>query len=193
MTRQYAISTAVLALATLPLATGCFTASDFINPDFLQATGVAASVANLPDEAPGLLVTVENQTDRAAAMDVSYRESDGNVVNYSVSLNSGDKSARMVVCPVQEITLGNVADLTKPGARIALVPNAQGSQLLDAPTIPYVDVEAFGVLLREGINYDCGDSLMFVVRPSRVTRSGYETIAFFRRSAVSNPISSSNP
>ena len=53
-----------------------------------------------------------------------------------------------------------------------------------AAAIPYIDVEAFGVLLREGVNYDCGDSLLFVVEPSGVTRSGYETIAYFRRATT---------
>ncbi|GAF86848.1 unnamed protein product, partial [marine sediment metagenome] len=48
----------------------------------------------------------------------------------------------------------------------------------------YIEVEPFGVLLQEGINYDCGDVITFTILPSSATLSGYQSFAFIRRSGT---------
>lgn len=179
------ITVAVLLAGLLP---GCAALTDIISPDLLTTLTGGQFVNSLPDEAPGLLVSVENRTARWAEITVSYRDADGGVETYTTSLNPGNKSGQMLVCPVEEITLGSVTNLDTVGAVVALVQDTTGFEV-DETTgrfigLPLIDVEPFGVLLREGVNYDCGDSILFVVRPSTATPSGYETIAFFRRSGA---------
>lgn len=165
-------------------AGGCSLVGEFVSPDLLSGVGGSSRVTILPDEAPGLLVTVENRTTRAVLVVVSYRSGEENVETYTTALSAGDKSGQMLVCPVTEITLGSVSDLSQPGVRVALVEDAAGYAI---DQLPYLDVEPFGILLREEINYNCGDSILFVVRASGTARSGYETIAFFRRSTTARP------
>jgi hypothetical protein len=50
---------------------------------------------------------------------------------------------------------------------------------------PIVEVEAFGTLLRDEVNYVCGDEVTFAVGLSSATASGYQVIAFIRRSGTS--------
>ncbi len=177
----------VLAVVAVSLAlggpgAGCISPAEFVNPELVSALVGGQSVAVLPGTAPGLLVWVENRTNRQAEVVISYRDANDSVKSYTTAVSAGDKSGQMLICPVKEITLGSVSDLTQPGAHVALSENIDVS--VPAAAIPYIDVEAFGVLLREGVNYDCGDSLLFVVQPSGMTRSGYETIAFFRRATT---------
>ncbi|MCK4340935.1 MAG: hypothetical protein KAY37_04350 [Phycisphaerae bacterium] len=171
-----------ICLVLSGVGTGCISPGDILNPELISLVGAQRQIAVLPGDAPGLLVWVENRTDRLAEIVVSYRDGDDNIDSYTTYLNAGDKSGQMLVCPVAEITLGSVTDLTQAGARVALVTEAYGS----VDTMPYMDVEAFGRLLQDGINYNCGDSLEFVVRPSSTSPpspSGYQTIAFFRRAS----------
>lgn len=163
------------------LVGGCPLLGEFLNSDFSQTVRGTEQVAILPGEAPGLLVAIENQTSRWVEVVVSARYDEGAVDNYTTYLAEGDRSAQLLVCPVTEITLGSVSDLTQAGARVALVDELPEGATVD--TVPSIDVEPFGVLLKEGVNFDCGDSLEFVVRPSSRTRSGYETIVFFRRAS----------
>ena len=44
-----------------------------------------------------------------------------------------------------------------------------------------IEVEPFGVLLRNGANYDCGDGVTFAVTNSGATLSGYQVFAFIER------------
>jgi hypothetical protein len=162
------------------LTMGCLDASTFLNSNFMNSVLGAETVATVPGEAPGLLVSVENRTDRLASLTVSYRDSDSAVVTYTVELAPGNKSGQVLACPVSEITLGSVSDLSVSGAAVSLVSAGTVATVAGGP---FTDVEAFGVLLRQDVNYSCGDALQFVVRSSSVSRSGYETIAFFRRAS----------
>jgi len=177
LSRRHLVSLGVLVALSI-VTTSCVSPSEFLNPSFLSALGASSSVATLPGEAPGLLVSVENLTNRAVEMVVSYRDGDGDVNNYTTYLDSGDKSAQMLVCPISEITLGNVGDLTMAGVRVALVTDIGDATINE---VPYMDVEPFGRLLRDGVNYDCGDSIEFVVLSSGSSASGYQTVAYFRR------------
>jgi hypothetical protein len=74
------------------------------------------------------------------------------------------------------MTLGDVGNLDATGAIVRL-----GGGTADDP---YIEVEPFGVLLQEGINYDCGDVITFTILPSSATLSGYQSFAFIRRSGA---------
>ena len=172
-----------LALGTALLGCGALQLTNFLNEDFLSALGLGKSVASLPGDAPGLLVSVENQTTRFIAITISYRDVNDNVKSYSSTVASGDKGSQLLTCPVQEITIGDVSNLTLSGARVYLVDTLPDPNNLSG--MPYIEVEAFGVLMRNTVNYDCGDGLIFTVQPSSLTSSGYQTIAYIRRSGQS--------
>lgn len=147
------------------------------NPDFLAAVSTAPPARSIPGDAPGILVFVENRTDRWVAMTVSSRDSTDAVDQYTTTLNPGDRSGQLLICPITELTLGSVSDLREVGVRVAAV---SGALQVDPSEVPTIEVEAFGVLLREDINYVCGDEITFVVRSSDDFASGFETLAFFR-------------
>ncbi len=156
----------------------CFSPLEFLNPEFVSSLGAQGKVASVPGQAPGLVVTVANRTTRAAEITISYRDAEDAVQNYTTYLEPGDSSGQMLICSITEITIGSVTDLHASGARVALVEGQVGGDLNSVPTI---DVEAFGTLLREGVNYECGDAINFVLRASGSTRSGFDEIAYFQR------------
>lgn len=159
---------------------GCGSPLGLLNPNFGSVLGLSGEqVATLPGDAPGLLVSVENRTGRWIDIVVSYRDRDDNATAYTTLVGPWDKGAQMLVCPVREITLGDVSDLEAAGVVVYLMDEMD--EVEDPTQVPYVEVDPFGTLLREGVNYDCGDELLFVVQPSSDTRSGYRTFAFIRR------------
>jgi hypothetical protein len=161
------------------LVAGCGSVTNLFNEEFLAAFGRRVEVANLPGDAPGLLVSVGNLTNRWITTVISYRDGDDAVQSYTTTVGPGEKTGQMLVCPVQEITLGDVGGLQTSGARVYLVDSA--GTAADLATAPYIDVEPFGTLLKEVVNYDCGDEVVFSVENSGLTSSGYQTYAYIRR------------
>lgn len=167
---------ATVIVLTGPLL-GCVDLTSFLNPDFLAVLGSGSEISGVPGEAPGVLVQIENRTTRWARAVVSYRDGDSNTRTYNTVIAPGDLTGQMLVCPVEEITLGSVADLDEPGAIIYLT-DLSGDGALDSPDVPFIEVDAFGVLLREEVNYSCGDGLKFSIRETPgQTRSGYRVRA----------------
>lgn len=164
------------AFAALSSTGSCVTASDVFNTDFLS--GLFGQNATLPGDAPGLLVAVENRTTRPAQVVVSYRDGDDAVANYTTFISPQDKNQQLLLCPITEVTVGSVGDLEMSGAIVSLVPDA--TTALDQ--LPYIQVDPFGSILREEVNFNCGDEVLFVLDESTRTSSGYEVIAFIRRS-----------
>jgi len=188
MSRRNRLMTATVLLLGAGLC-GCGGALNILNPDFLAAVGLGERVAALPGDAPGLLVKVENRTSRWAGVDVSFRDGQDTVDRFTTTLAPGDQNGQMLPCPIKEITLGDVSNLQTPGAVVFLADLTTGQQngqqgAVTAADAPFIEVDPFGVLLREGVNYDCGDELLFVVQPSGATRSGYQTFVFVRRSGA---------
>lgn len=172
------LSVPLITLAAVAFSSaGCGTVTNLFSDDFLAAIGLGVSVPSLPGDAPALLVTVENRTSRTAEMVVSYRVESDVVENFTTVVQPGERSAQALVCPIEEITLGDVSDLNQSGVRVRL-----GNGLA---TDPFVEVEPFGVLLRDTVNYNCGDGVTFTVQSSSATLSGYQTFAFIQR-AVAN-------
>ncbi len=161
------------ALAVLIAASGCADVTSLLSPEFLSAVGGGTDVANLPGDAPAVLVSVENRTSRVAEMVVSYRDADDNVQQFLKLVTAGDSSGQALLCKVSELTLGDIADPSAPGVVIRLGNGTQDD--------PFIEVEPFGTILRDGVNFDCGDAVTFVVQPSGGTVSGYQTIAFIQR------------
>ena len=120
--------------------------------EFLGAIGGGSSVASVPGDAPALLVAVENRTDRIVEADLSYRSEGTGVETVGYLVSPGDSTAQALICPIEELTLGDVADSSAVGARVRLGDGGEYD--------PYIEVEPFGVIMREGSNFDCGDSIV---------------------------------
>ncbi len=184
------IRTLVASAFVLSLfSVSCISPADFLNPDLATVLGGSSQVASLPEEAPGLLVWTENRTNRIGEIVISYRDAQNNVEAYTTLLAPGDKTGQMLVCAIEEITVGSVSDLTASGARVALQPEFNQAVTPESVTtlfdvVPYIEVEPFGVLLREEINYNCGDSIVFTIETSNLTPSGYRIWAYFREANV---------
>ncbi len=165
-----------LLLVSLPsavlMAAGCGSVTQFLNPSFVQSLSGAQS-ATLPGDAQALLVTVQNRTGNTIEVSVSYRGQTDTVQSFTAIVGVGESTSQALFCPVSEITLGDVSDLKRPGALVLL---GNGT-----PNDPFIEVEPFGVLLKDGANYNCGDALTFAVITSSATKSGYQTIVFVNR------------
>ena len=180
MARHSAAFTFVTILAVAGgalLPSGCLSVDSLLNPTFVQSlTSGGGGVANLPGEAPAIVLEVHNETGRNAEFRVTWRDSEGQIQERARALGVDESFAEMLICPIDELTLGDVSDLTATGAIVRL---GSGSAI-----DPFIEVEAFGVLLQDGINYDCGDSVSFRILPSGATLSGYQIFAFINRSGA---------
>jgi len=157
-------------------AAGCVGIGEFLSPSFTQALGLGARAATLPGEAPVIVLEVENRSGRVIEFRLTWRDSEGEIQERTRTLGVGAKFSEALICPVEETTLGDVSNLDATGAIVRL----GGGTASD----PFIEVEPFGVLLQEGINYDCGDSVTFSVQQSGDTLSGYRVFAFIRRSGA---------
>lgn len=165
-----------VGLVTVGLVGGCPGGLDLLNPEFVSALGGGARIASVPGTAPSVLVAIENRTQLPARMTLSYRLKDKGVVTTTYQIVAGGRTAQALLCPVQEMTCGIVTDASASGAQLLL---ATGGAFDD--TAPFIEVEPFGVIMKESVNYDCGDAITFAVEPSGVTVSGYRIFAYIER------------
>lgn len=161
------------ALTMLLTVVGCVDPTALFNSEFLATVGLGGKVASLPGDNPAVVVEVENQTQNVVFMELSERDSSDSVSKREYTLQAGQYRAEAWICPVVGVTIGDVSDLSASGARVILG-NGGNSD-------PFVEVEAFGILLQQGINFDCGDKITFSVRPSSATKSGYQVYAYVNR------------
>ncbi|TWT39935.1 hypothetical protein RAS1_43250 [Phycisphaerae bacterium RAS1] len=162
-------------LAVGAVCSGCTNATELLNPSFVEALGVTdQSVASLPDDAPAVLVAVENRTDRRITATLSWRGANDVTESFTFRrMFEGSRLAQAVVCPVTELTLGDVNNLDAVGVTVRLGDGGGND--------PFVEVEPFGVLLKDDVNFNCGDAVTFVVQSSSTTRSGYQIVAYIQR------------
>lgn len=159
---------------------GCITPTELFDADFLQAIGVQSAAARLPGDTPSVVIGVRNDTSFRIEAQLSWRDGQGDVHTFAQSVfpNEGATMGTPVLlsefCPVTELTLGDVSDLSATGAVVRL---GNGS-LAD----PFVQVEPFGVLLKEGVHYECGDRVVFSIRETTATPSGFQIFAEVERS-----------
>lgn len=164
---------AALCVGAAIFAAGCVELG-ILNPQFAAALGLSPGAATLPGEAPAVLAVVENRTNRVVEMVLSSRREDEEVRFDFFTLPPDSSRALALVCPVEELTLGDVTDLDRIGALVRLGNGAAAD--------PFIEVEPFGILLKDGQNFNCGDSVTFAVAPSGATPSGYQIFAFIDRS-----------
>jgi len=149
------------------------------NPDFLPELGIGTQAASLPgNAAPGLLVSVENRTGRPAEITVMYRTG-SQTEQFTTNVASHQKSGQMLICPIEEITVGDVSNPKLSGARVFLIDDVSDPNALAAA--PFIEVDAFGQNLQEGVNYDCGDGVTFAIQDSAVSQSGFQIFAYIQR------------
>lgn len=165
-----------VALACAVAQTGCLSATSLLNPELLTSLGVTARASDLPGEAPAVVFEVSNQTGRTVEFLLSWRDANNEVQQRRRTLPPGETFSEVVVCPASAVTLGDVSNLETVGARVRLGNGTQN----DA----FIEVEPFGVLLQDGINYNCGDVVTFSVQRSNATDSGFRIFAFIRRSGA---------
>jgi hypothetical protein len=154
----------------------CTDLQQIFSPTFLSALGFGDSVAVLPGEAPAVVLELVNGTDRVIEAKLTWRNSKKEIKELTRSLGVGKKYSEALICPIPEMTLGDVADLKAVGVIVRLG--------VGLSTDPYMEVEPFGILLQEGVNYDCGDVITFKVLPSSATLSGYQTFVFIEHSGM---------
>ena len=172
MLMRIRVITVLVTLVASLLLSGCTAVQGLFDEQFLSALGAGTGVASLPGDAPALLVAVENGTDRVVVAVVSYRGSSGETRSFTTLVEPFEQTAQALVCPIEEITLGDVSNGNAIGAVVRLGNGTAAD--------PFIEVEPFGVLLQEGVNYDCGDGLTFSVQPSTATLSGYQTFVSIR-------------
>jgi hypothetical protein len=131
------------------------------------------TAVTLPGNAPALLVAVENRIDRMALATINYRDANDSLQTYTAVVEPGQRTAKALMCPVSEITLGDLSNPSIVGVTV-LLGNGTASD-------PFIEVEPFGIPLQAGANYDCGDGITFVVQTSSATKSGYQTFAYIQR------------
>lgn len=158
------------------MSAGCGPVLGLFNTEFLTAIGATGRAATLPGEAPAVVVGVENGVSNVIEFRLTWRDSEGRTQERTQVLEPGVRFAEAVICPMSEVTLGDVADLRATGAVVRL-----GNE---GAADPVVEVEPFGFLLQEGENYDCGDRITFRVVASGATASGYRIFAFLQRSGA---------
>lgn len=150
--------------------TGC---GNFLNPDLFNAVLGTGDAARLPNDAPAIVLAVENQTARVVETRLSWREGSADVGQQVFVVQPGQSQSLVLVCPVTEITLGDVTNLQSTGAVVRLGTGAAAD--------PIIEVEPFGVLLQEGVTFECGDAVTLAVVPSGATRSGYRIFGFVEK------------
>lgn len=172
---RFILFAACAAAAAAPLLLSCNESPlSVLNADFLSDLGVGGDrAAFLPGEAPAVLIIVENGTGRQVEAQLSYRLGSDTVQSAVRTLAPQVEIAEAYLCPITEVTLGDISDLEQSGAIVRL--GAGGTN------DPFLNIEPFGALLQEGVNYDCGDVIRFSIRPSGVTPSGYQIFAFIQR------------
>ncbi len=169
-------STILMTLLGLLGTAGCISPLEIFSDDFLRAFGAVPSAASLPGEAPSLVIGVQNDTGRVIEYQLSFRNSAGEIDVRSGALpatGDGVVVSTAQFCPVTEVTLGDVSNLSATGAVVRL-----GTGLA---TDPFVQVEPFGILLQEGVQFSCGDRITFRVATSSATPSGYRVFATIER------------
>lgn len=180
MLRKRILAVAKVSIAAVFCASmGCVTPSTFFSEDFLTALGFGDTAANLPGEAPAIIIEMENRSGRTIEARVTWQDDGSTSRERLFVLADGEKFSEVVVCPIARMTLGQLGDLNSAGAVVRLGDGSADS--------PYIEVEPFGRILEDQINYQCGDAVTFTIQPSSTTASGFRAFAYVRRSGVVLP------
>src|SRR5262245_26114547 len=111
MNERFVRRTLLLGAVALTAAPGCGVATGLLDPEFLGALGLGQRSASIPGDAPAVLIAFENRTAREATATISYREGTDRVRTNVFTVQPGRKIAEAFVCPISEVTVGDVSNL----------------------------------------------------------------------------------
>ncbi len=138
------------AIGLFPMLGGCVVAADLINPSTLQLLGL--NIDTIRPRPGNIIVVFENNTDQPAIF-AAYRQSDEDEIStafsFIVEADPMDTSNEVVACPVGLVSLG--------------APNAMGETL--GAQIGGTAVNYSGDPLQEGVDFVCGDVIVFTANP----------------------------
>lgn len=165
MIRRYIrLETAAAILGVAIAFGGCSLASQSLNPQFMEVLGSPfAPIA--PGTAPFVLIRGINMTNQRVLFSFEWVPA-GTLAttNYGFNVAADMDAGVLVSCPVSQMTLGNLDNPTTPGALIIFDDNTRQ------------EVPPLGRNLREGIDYFCGDVVIFAAVRDTSTVGGYSTI-----------------
>ncbi|HUW84624.1 MAG TPA: hypothetical protein VMZ31_17725 [Phycisphaerae bacterium] len=165
MIRRYiGLETAAAILGVAIALGGCSLASQSLNPQFMEVLGTPfAPIA--PGTAPFVLIRNINMTDHRVLFRFEWIPA-GTLASAASGFNvsAGLDGGILVSCPVSQITLGSLDNPTTAGALVIFDDNTRQ------------EIPPLGRNLREGIDYFCGDVVIFAAVRDSSTVGGYSTI-----------------
>ncbi len=156
---------AIAVLAVLGTVLGCNNmGTDSLNPQFMEVLGTPyAPVA--PGTAPFVVIRVLNMTDHQVIFYISIEPANGEPIQpITANVNSGFDGGMALSCPIPRITLGDVTNRDATGALIVFDENTRQ------------EIPALSKILRDGIDYFCGDLIVFAAIKDNSTVGGYSLI-----------------
>jgi len=165
MIRRYiGLETAAAILGAAIAVGGCNLVSQSLNPQFMEVLGTPfAPIA--PGTAPFVLIRNINMTDQRVLFNFEWIPA-GTLAsaNFGFNVSAGLDGGVLVTCPVSQMTLGDLDNPTATGALVIFDDNTRQ------------EIPPLGRILREGIDYFCGDVVIFAAVRDTSTVGGYSTI-----------------
>ena len=134
-----------------------------LNPQFAQRLGLPLSPVPLaPGDEPFLVARVLNMTDQFAVARLSWEDSTGEAfVSRALNLTPGSGVGLVLECDVPRLTVGDVKNVGVSGVSVVLANNTR------------IEVLPQTRALEDGIDYLCGDLVIFALVDTPLTPSGY--------------------
>ncbi len=162
--RYIGLETAAAIFGVAIALGGCSLASQSLNPQFMEVLGTPfAPIA--PGTAPFVLIRNINMTDERVLFSFEWVPA-GTLASAVTGFNlpPDEDGGVLVTCPVSQITLGSLDNPNAPGALVIFDDNTRQ------------EIPSLGKNLREGIDYFCGDVVIFATVRDSSTVGGYSTI-----------------
>lgn len=155
---------AIAVLAVLATVLGCTNiVSSSLNPQFLEVLGTPyAPVA--PGTAPFVVARVLNMTDHRVLFFVSFEPTSQEPGTFTFNVDADTDSGLVFSCPTHRLTLGDITNRDATGALIIFDDNTRQ------------EIPALRKILRNGIDYFCGDLIVFAAIKDSSTVGGYSLI-----------------
>jgi len=142
-------------------------AQDNLNPAFLAELGTPISPI-APGDEPFLVVRCLNMTDQRVVFFPSWASVDGTLVLGAPNIGPGTDVGFALPCaegsPVERITLGDIENPTTASAWIVF------DDFTRQELVPFTKI------LQIGVDYECGDVVVFAAVQDNTNASGYSII-----------------
>ena len=155
---------ATFILGGLATILGCGVASESLNPQFMAVLGTPfAPVA--PGNAPFVVARVVNMTPENVYFNLSWEPSGAeNPMTFWFTTLPDTDGAVVLSCPIDRLTIGDTRNPSTPGALLVFDNNVRQ----EIPTLNKV--------LLNGLDYFCGDLVIFAVVKDSSVVGGYSVI-----------------